>query len=329
MYLKLCKVKGAQAVRINISKTVEEITVNDYPADKEPKVISENLTDIYALSDLVDKYKISIIQIVSNLCSKDSTDLKFLEVINNKSAIKEINIQTDVVSFEPIYAYNNLEVLSVYNSLKPSLILNISNFAKLSSLVLNGNISVHGLLNSQLKSLLVNYSTNGMRFEKCESLEKFTLIRSKGIALKEVSCFFPNLKKLVLTQISLTSLSGIENLKDLEELEVNYCSKLQDISGIVSCHKLLNVYFENVKKLTDITPLIALKHLKDLTFFKCGDIQSLSFLDKIPSLENFLFTGTNIVDGDLTPCLRLKSAWSSTGKRHYNIKVEDLPNNNS
>lgn len=324
MYVVLCKVKGMRALKINISESIDEITLNAYSLDKESKVIFENLTEVYKLSDLVDTYNISIIQVVSNFGSMESTDLKFLEVIKNKSAIKEMSIWVDPVSFEPIYSYNNLKILSVYNSLRHFLLLDISNFFELSNLTLNGNIIVQGLIYSKLITLIVNNSSN-FYVEGSKTLESLTIMHSKGINLKVLASLFPNLQKLILTQLSLTNLNGIENLKMLVEVEFNYCNKLQDISNIEYCHNLQKVYFEGVKKISDITPLTALRHLKDLTFFKCGDIKSLSFLNEMPALENFLFTDTNIVDGDLTPCMRLKSAWSSFGKRHYNMDVKDLP----
>lgn len=325
MYVVLCEVKGMQALKLNISETIDEITLKAYSLDKELKVVSEHLTDVYLLSELVDRYKVSIVQVVSNFGGTASTDLKFLETIKNKSSIKEIDIWTDVISFDSIYDYLNLEALSVYNSLQASLLLDISNFSNLITLTLNGNIATHGLSCSNLKTLIINNSSSISFVEKCMALRNLNIIHSAGIRLKDIASFFPNLKKLVLTQINMTTLVGIEGLKKIEELEINYCNKLQDISNIKHCKNLQKVYFEGIKKITDVTPLVELKHLKDLTFFKCGDIESLSFLNEMPSLENFLFTDTNIVDGDLTPCLRLKSAWSSFGKRHYNIDVRNLP----
>ena len=44
----------------------------------------------------------------------------------------------------------------------------------------------------------------------------------------------------------------------------------------------------------------------------------------MPKLEFFSFVDTDVVDGDLTPCMRLDYA-GTMNKRHYNIKAEDLP----
>lgn len=325
MYVMLCKINGKQMLRLNISEKINEITLNAYSYDKEIKVLSENIKDINMISDFIEANNVSVIQVVSNLGSTESSDLCFLKAIKNKIAIKEIDIAVNATSLDYVYNFSNLECLKLFNSFRNYIYVNISGFSMLKELILNGNVKVEGLVSSNLKNLTVNEATNYSFNEQCISLENLTLIHVTGIFLNNIAMSFPTLKRLTLTQIGITTLNGIKDLESLEEIEINYCNKLNDISEIVHCAKLKKVYFEGINKISDISPLVALKQLKDLTFFKCGNLPSLSFINAIPSLENLLFTDTNIVDGDLTPCMRLKSAWSSFGKQHYNIDVKDLP----
>jgi protein phosphatase 1 regulatory subunit 7 len=60
-----------------------------------------------------------------------------------------------------------------------------------------------------------------------------------------------------------------------------------------------------------------------LAFNKCGEIPSLSFLDDLPALESFSFVDTNIADGSLAPCLRLRFA-GFLDKRHYSHRRSDF-----
>ena len=57
---------------------------------------------------------------------------------------------------------------------------------------------------------------------------------------------------------------------------------------------------------------------------KCGEIPALAFLNKLMELESFSFLGTDIIDGDLTPCLRLKFA-GFLDKRHHSHRRAKFP----
>ena len=156
---------------------------------------------------------------------------------------------------------------------------------------------------------------------------KTLLLQNVSKSLFSIVKDFPLLTDLWCNQMSIETLSEIGTRNRLRSMHLNYCSKLTDISALEDCQSLEVVEFESCKNIRDLTPLTTLKQLKHLKLFKCGEIPSLSFINEIPSLESIIFTETNVLDGDLSPCMRLKSAWSSTGKKHYNISVDDLPHN--
>lgn len=272
--------------------------------------------------------KIKGIHITRSLFSpKISTDLKFLDGIKDKSALKVLLIDVDIVdssAIERLYMFDNLLELSIINSSSRSIILNLERFPHLKNLIVRGNITQVGQDKIKLKTLK---RTEAKKLDVDlwgNTIEELHLYGIKQLNFEELKNLI-NLKKLVLTKVQVSDLKDIGVLKNLEEIEINYCSKLINIHQLEECKELRKVYFESTKNIAEFTPLTSLKKLKDLTLFKCGEITSLKFIDSIPSLERLLFTETNIVDGDLKPCLRLKTAWSSLGKRHYNINVEHLP----
>lgn len=134
------------------------------------------------------------------------------------------------------------------------------------------------------------------------------------------------LKDLIITQLNLSTLDGVQNLNELEYMNINYCSKLTDISALTNCIKLRKLEFENTEKISNFEQLRVLQGLQGLILSNCGNIQSLKFINSMDSLKFLSFVDTNIVDGDLTPCLRLKYV-GTMDKRHYNLRASELPHN--
>ena len=136
----------------------------------------------------------------------------------------------------------------------------------------------------------------------------------------------PELEDLDLVQARNLTLSGIDRFLHLKRLTATYFSKLVDLSPLTAfANGVLEILeFGNCPKLTRHDQVKAIRSLKRLAFNRCGEIPSLSFLDDLQELESFSFVGTNIVDGDLTPCLRLRFA-GFLDKRHYSHRSSDFP----
>jgi hypothetical protein len=157
-----------------------------------------------------------------------------------------------------------------------------------------------------LKDLFINrYSGKGVAsFAKLTNLESLAILN----APVENLLGFGTLKKLRSLRLAnlrrLTSLAGIEQLTSLEELEIHTCRAITSITGVE--------YLSRLKKL----------HLNN-----DGKIASLKPLEKLTILESVLFyESTNIVDGDLSPLMRLKNLVrvSFQNRRHYSHKREDF-----
>ena len=293
-------------------------------------------------------------KIFINSASGKTLDLSFLNELEN---VDELQISAICDDLEPVYRLSptklhlqtqnypiefsrlqdDLIELTLYNIIaqKSEFCLNegILNCKKLKKISICDYRTKDLELISRLSWLeelsLVDCADKRIKIPNFSQLKniKVLLLQKGSEKTFEIVDKFHSLTVLWCNQMTIRSFNAIKATECLKELHVNYCSKLTDISALEKCQSLQIVGFESCKNIQDLTPLTALKNLKQLVLFKCGEIPSLGFINEIPSLESILFTETNILDGDLRPCLRLKSAWSSTGKRHYNINVEDLPHN--
>lgn len=135
---------------------------------------------------------------------------------------------------------------------------------------------------------------------------------------------FPNLTSLTCTQIGCKSLDVLEMLPKLEKININYCTKLTDVSAVAKCPILQEVNFETCKQVTNFDTLSQSQTIETIRMFKCGSVPSIHFIDDMSNLKAINIVETSVLDGDLTPCLRLESV-TTLDKKHYNLKAEQLP----
>lgn len=135
------------------------------------------------------------------------------------------------------------------------------------------------------------------------------------------------LEELVLTQCKVSSLAGIGKLGELRKLELNYLRTLNDLGDLEGLnYSLQRLEIEACK---DIENLYKIGNLKELEFFilwNCGDIPSIGFVKELHQLKHFSFGSTNILDGDLSPCIGIDYI-HFTEKKHYSHKRKDFINN--
>lgn len=158
-----------------------------------------------------------------------------------------------------------------------------------------------------------------------KNLRKLSMQQIPIVSLTHLSNL-TNLEKLKLIKLGINDLNGIEYLRKLENLTINYCSKLKDISGISACTQLKKLEFNMCKKIEKYEKLSDLKNLKGLVINSCGEVSSLKFIKDMSGLKFLSFVDTNIIDGDLTPCLRLEYV-GTQDRKHYNVKAKYLPKN--
>lgn len=128
---------------------------------------------------------------------------------------------------------------------------------------------------------------------------------------------------------NITSFLEIRKLGKVKRLELSWCLKLENDSGLSEIGEHLEwLHMDTSRKFSPKKDLFELSNLKVLCLNGCAPLASLRFLESMPNLLDFRFVDTNILDGDLTPLLNhpnLKNA-GFLDKRHYNLKSIDVDN---
>ena len=179
---------------------------------------------------------------------------------------------------------------------------------------------------SNLKSLqefagCINILQN---ISNCTSLKK--LYTHGNFPGQNLYCInsFANLEELRITHSNIASLLGIAELKNLISLKLYYLKNLSDISQLIYISDTTReIEFENCPQLDGYDVLGNLSNIKKLCTIKCSSIPTLSFINGMTELKMFDFYGTNIADGDLTPCLSLDFVCFNN-KKHHSHTLKEL-----
>jgi len=136
---------------------------------------------------------------------------------------------------------------------------------------------------------------------------------------------FPQLEELVMVQSPLTSIDGIERYGTLKRLELSYLTRLERIGAIAGLadSQLEELDCLKCRKIQDHSAVRVLRSLRVLRFNSCGKMPDISFLDDMPNLRDFRFVDTDVLDGDLRPCLRLKGV-GFTRKKHFSHTPKEV-----
>ncbi|MFZ1699393.1 MAG: hypothetical protein WBO10_08585 [Pyrinomonadaceae bacterium] len=85
------------------------------------------------------------------------------------------------------------------------------------------------------------------------------------------------------------------------------------------------IEIDECKKIENYVVMGDLENLERLLIIKSGPIASLDFLKSLYKLDFFSFGGTNIANGDLSPCLGIRYV-GFDDKKHYSHKFRDFSN---
>lgn len=220
------------------------------------------------------------------------------------------NFVKKIIRFQFLY---QIEVLNTLENLK--------------ELILETKMPIDVSNLSQLISISGDYD-NLKGIDKLTSLESLYLWRYKPASGNFVEFQNMNhLKKLELNQSSLESLDGIGDIEHLEELEIAYAYKLNNIDGLSALRNSLRyLRIDDCKKITSFNVIKSLINLKTLALCDDSTMDSIDFIEKLHSLESFIFSGTTVIDGNVSYCKRLKHA-EFTNKKHYSNKSKDFNKN--
>ncbi len=133
-----------------------------------------------------------------------------------------------------------------------------------------------------------------------------------------------SIEELKISNSSIESFKGCGALTKLRKLELNYLRKLTTIDELEKVNKTLNILeFNSCKKIVNHDYVSCLTNLSRLSFNECSEIENIDFIMQMPKLETFIFMNTNVVDGKLNVCQKLKYV-AFTNKRHFSNKLSDF-----
>jgi hypothetical protein len=230
-------------------------------------------------------------------------NVNFLQSLPNLKSLTIIDF--NIKSIDAVHCLHELQKIqfSTYSKVP----INFNSFPKLTNCGfewIKGSDSLFEC--SNLKNLGINrYDKRSSDvFSQLVNLEKLTILNSPIENLQGLS----SLRKLLYLSMAnlkeVTALRGLEDLQQLEELEIQRCKGIGDISEVFRLNKL-----------------------KRLLLIDIGDIASIKGIENLKELKDFLFyESTNIIDGDLSPILKLKnlSKISFQNRKHYTHRREDF-----
>jgi protein phosphatase 1 regulatory subunit 7 len=231
------------------------------------------------------------------------------------------------------YRLQNVDFLSEYPEIKHVSISDgindisaISALPNLESLMLSGkNRKVDFRYFPSLVELIADWSPTFLNMDNCRHLKRLSLYNYSPKS-KDCSSIsnVPWVKRLEITQSTINTLMGLEKFDQLEELELNYCSKLESLSCLgESKETLASLRCDHCKSIKNHAYVTYLDQLVTLAYNDGGTIPSIKFIKDMTSLKNFMFAGTDVTDGDMTPCIGLTYAGFSN-KKHFSHTMEQI-----
>lgn len=133
---------------------------------------------------------------------------------------------------------------------------------------------------------------------------------------------FTNLHGLELVQSNIVTLDGIHRISKLTDVDISFCKNLESVAALGSTG-VMRLHLESCNKISDLTELVRCRKLRSIKMSGCGNLASLHFLNKFPALEEFRFVKMDVLDGDMTPLLRLKSI-GFIDKRKYSHTNKEI-----
>lgn len=229
--------------------------------------------------------------------------LQNVDFLKNYPEIKHVSISEKISDISGIYALSNLE----------------------SAIISGKNRKIDFSYFPFFTTLIVDWSPFFSNMQNCKKLESLSLYyynpKSKDYSnISDVSW----VKKLKIANSSMPDLQEFSKFNQLEELEFHYCVKLETLCCLEnSKDTLTSLIFDKCKSIRNYEYATKLHHLYTLAFNSAGIMPSIKFIKKMDSLKIFQFVDTDVVDGDMTPCIGLKQAIFSN-KRNFSHTLKQI-----
>ena len=220
------------------------------------------LVSVYDLETLIIKGEVNDIEL------KELPKLKEI-YLDLKGGGKTINIDfSKELLFKPQIKTNKLKLLTFSNYKNkefPSLFVNevgedIYNEPNNGRFVIKIDKSV-------LESL------DGLENIKCDTVLILNANNELKKLFKDTSIRCESIKRLEITNSTVTNLDGINQFPNLTELVLNDLNNLQNINGLESLKQLKNIDLTNCSLLTSLEPLANLTNITDIKLSGCVSIK--------------------------------------------------------
>lgn len=162
---------------------------------------------------------------------------------------------------------------------------------------------------------------NFQNVQNCKELHTLTVQKWYTSDLRQLA--HGKLTSLKILSGKLTSLSSLHRLHELKSLSVSNQRSLTCIADLAACPVLEHLEIDSCSRL-DLQAIPELPQLKSLVLIGRQTIGDCAFFSRFPNLER-LILGVKILDGDLSPLLKLKHCTILTDHRHYSHKNAALP----
>jgi hypothetical protein len=260
------------------------------------------------------------------------SDVESTMVYVTKNNIKGIIISHDKgfrdtnVDFLKKYSFIENLIIQYYGSIDLTGIHSLINLKRMAlNIIANDNQLIDFTCFPHIETCMFDWRPKAKSIFKCKSLKYLRINKLKKNDLtdfKELS----NLEVLKIASSSIKTLKGIETLK-LNTLGLYYLNSLVslvNVDGLASTLKELDI--QTCKKINNIKDVASLVNLEKLGINNCGEIESIKPVSSLKRLYRFEFwESTNIMDGDITPCLSLKEV-AFQNRKHYTHTNEEIDN---
>jgi len=240
---------------------------------------------------------------INRVLGYQADNISFLQDFQQIKGLVIIHLLLEDIS--PIHYLNQLEDLSVSTYCKSE--INFSSFPSLTDCTLEWRPKASSLFN-------------------CKNLKSLCINRYSG---KDTSAFanLDNLENLSILNSSIQNLNGLSGLHKLLFLGVYNIRKLYSLDGIQSLTALHELAFTGCRKITSLEEVRTLCNLKHLNFSTNFNIDTIKPIEDLKYLQQISFyESTNVVDGDLSPLLKLRNLQrvAFMNRRHYSHKREEI-----
>lgn len=254
-------------------------------------------------------------------------DMHYAEKNNIKSIIisQYENVYTlDNVNFLQHYPFVESITISMWESIDYSALQYLKNLKVLNINLLivdKGEIDFNNFPNIED----IGIAWNNKR-KNIASLQQIRILGITKYNQKDLQQFssLVTLEKFILWQSSIKNLEGIENLTNLKHLSLFRNKNLTSLKGIEKLKNLTKLEIDGCKSINAINEISSLENLEVLKIDNCGDIESLKPIQHLKKLKELTFAeSTNILDGDLSPCVGIQNV-GFMKRKHYSHTYEEL-----